>query len=224
MSKYSSKVCLDKSGPWGYKKNTMSGHHHGTLKRAENFAAEGKIEECIAVCDEMISDNAVNAPALNLKGFCLASLGRFDAAMPLFKLARLYLPDDPDIRYNLGKVLDDTGDLAGAILEYTEALKLAGGHRKSLLCRGSVRLRKGDLAQALDDLNAFLKMEPDLAEGLRLRGACLLLMDDTKGADVDFKAAIKADPQLKDDIDALKSRYSRLPDPRKKKRGADPRA
>ncbi len=178
------------------------------MKRAEALIDNGQYGACVELCNSIIRNHPENAAALNLKGFCLASLGRFEDAKPLFKLARLYLPNYPDIRYNLGKVLDDTGDLEGALEEYNETLKLDIDHRKALLCRGSVRLRRGEYKESLEDLNKLLAIEPDLAEGLRLRGACRLILGRPEDAERDFDLAVQADPDLKDDIEALRTRYS----------------
>ena len=58
-------------------------------------------------------------------GWLLFQHGRVDAALPLLRDARLRAPDNPEIRYHLGKVLMTTGRKAEAKAELREALRLS---------------------------------------------------------------------------------------------------
>ena len=97
------------------------------LQKAEALADQEKFEEAGALCAGVLASEPENAAALNLRGFCLARLGRPAEALPFFKRARLHLPIYAIIRYNLAVALEETGDLPGAVEEYSEALRLESG-------------------------------------------------------------------------------------------------
>ncbi len=98
------------------------------LQRAEALADADKFEQAGALCAQVLAQDPQSAAALNLRGYCLACLGRPAEALPFFKLARLYLPVYAPIRYNLAVALEENGKLKEAAEEYAEALKLDSGH------------------------------------------------------------------------------------------------
>lgn len=183
-------------------------NENAILQRADALAGAGHLAEAAALCDQVLARQADSAAALNLKGFCLATQGDPAAALPLFKLARLYLPIHAGIRYNLAKALEDTGDEPGALEELGEVLKLESGHLDARLDRGSLRLRRGDLNGAHDDLSAVITSHPQEPEGFVLRGACLLMQRQLELAQADFSQALALDPSLKPRIDKIRSDHA----------------
>lgn len=164
-----------------------------------------RFDEALSLCDQVLALKADNAAALNLKGFCLASQGKAGEALPLFKLARLYLPIYADIRYNLAKALEDTGDEAGAVEEYGEVLKLNSAYLDAWLNRGSLRMRRGKLDEAFADLSEAIARDPREPECFVLRGACQLLMRRPADAENDFNKALALDPRSKSRIEKLRA-------------------
>jgi tetratricopeptide (TPR) repeat protein len=134
-----------------------------TLKRAEALADAACLEEALALCEAVLRDATDSAAALNLKGFCLAGLGRPADALEAFRLARFHLPVYAPIRFNFARALEETGQPEAALEEYGAALALDPEDARARLCRGLLRLARGaheaageDLAHALGDNGARL--------------------------------------------------------------------
>ncbi len=65
-----------------------------------------------------------------------------------------------EARFDLGVVLAQTGDLAGAEEALTKASKLAGGDEDVAIALAEVRRRRGSTKDAADGLEEFLKANP----------------------------------------------------------------
>jgi len=50
------------------------------LRRAEALWAEGRAEDALRACDEVLSDDPRSAAALTIKGFCLMTGGKLPEA------------------------------------------------------------------------------------------------------------------------------------------------
>lgn len=173
------------------------------LKGAESLADAEKWGEAIASCDRVLAARPDSAAALNLKGYCLAMTGRHAEALPLFKLARLYVPDYMPIRFNLARALEKTGDAAGALAEYGEVLKLDGDQIDARLARIALREAAGDEAGTGADLDELVRRHPDLPCARLLRGGWHLTRGRKERALPDLNRAVEMDPALKAEIDAL---------------------
>lgn len=138
--------------------------------RAEALANAGVFDEAERLCDRVIAEDADDAAALNLKGFCLASQGRPAEALPFFRLACLHLPSFPAIRYNLGKALEDTGDTIAALAEYDETLRLDADHARARGSRAALRAEAGDVTGAGADFDELIRRDPANARAYLLRG------------------------------------------------------
>lgn len=182
----------------------MNGHERlAMLKWGDTLSNQGKFPETIALCDLVLSEEPENAIALNLKGFCLGSLGRNADARACFKLATLYLPVDALIRYNLGKALDEAGDSEAALAEYSESLRLSPGQFVARVSRGALLVDLGDSSGAMNDFDELVGRYPDNARALMLRGGCLLVMKRFVEGHTDLKKALKLELGLQAEVDRL---------------------
>jgi hypothetical protein len=72
-------------------------------------------------------------------------------------------PAAAEAHFNLGVVLKDAGDLAGARREWEVTLRLDPNHARALVQRGTASAVGGDLRSAEDDLTRAIAMEHDIA-------------------------------------------------------------
>lgn len=118
---------------------------------------------------------------------------RRTAAIPILVLASWAVaqaqePDRPQTASDYlcrGDKRLSSGDLDGAIDDFTEAIRLSPGDGAGHRGRGRARYRKGDLQGAIGDLTEAIRLNPLDVRALRLRG-------DAHGDNRDFKAAVAA--------------------------------
>lgn len=110
------------------------------------------------------------------------------------------LPKEADARLHLGRLYEDAGQPAAAVVEYTkwidsrprEDLRMAG----ALNSRCWARALTGEaLDLAVADCNAALKMRPDTAAFLDSRGLVHLRKSDYDKAIADYDAALHLQPK-----------------------------
>ena len=87
------------------------------------------------------------------------------------------------------------GDFKGAIVDYTEAIRLNPRYAEAYGTRGIVRYLLFDYQGAINDYNLALKINPNDAQAYNNRGLARSDSGDYKGALADFNQAIKINPK-----------------------------
>lgn len=107
------------------------------------------------------------AATLAAFGAWLASVGRPVEASKRLDEALKLDPANAAAHVNLGNLLDDRGDVAGAEAEYRRALQLDADNAAALYDLGVLLLEAGRREDALDPLRRYAEMKPDDAEARR---------------------------------------------------------
>lgn len=133
------------------------------FKQSQAYYYAKKYEKSIEIVDSVLLEKPGHIRALNLKGLSLLKIGKLDLAKSYFEKALNLDPDDFMIAYNLGTVLQESGNHELATEYFIKALQkrpmLQGYlHLGNSLCF----LGKYDLAQ--EYLNKGLQHHPKNAE------------------------------------------------------------
>lgn len=104
----------------------------------------------------------------------------------------------------------DRNDVAGAIVDFGEAIRLAPTRADLLQHRAEAWLRSGKVALARQDLDAALAIQPDDHRLLTRRAQLRLAMGDRAGARADTDAAAAHLPRGSLDVMPVVSLYERL--------------
>ena len=97
--------------------------------------------------------------------------------------------------FNLGYTKQVSGDLAGSIRDYDEAIRLNPNYYRAYYNRSIARLNTGDLDGALDDANEAIRLNPQSAGAYSVRGGVRDHKGDFDGAMQDYSKAIQLHPQ-----------------------------
>jgi tetratricopeptide (TPR) repeat protein len=104
-------------------------------------------------------------------------------------------PDDFEAHYNLAALLQIKGDLPGALLQFTEAVRVRPDDSTANNALGGVLLASGHLDGAIGYLNTALKERPDYFDAHYNLGNALASQGDFQGALLHFRAAVRLNPQ-----------------------------
>jgi len=128
-------------------------------------------------------------------------------------------PVDYDNRAQFKKA---TGDLSGALADYSHAIQIDSKYAPAYNGRGNIKRAKRDLDGALADYNRAIELNGDNATAYYNRGLTKQTKGDLDGALADFNPAIKLDPKnasayhsrgaaraMKDDLDGALADYNR---------------
>ncbi|GCL37175.1 TPR repeat-containing protein [Sphaerospermopsis reniformis] len=152
-------------------------------------------------------------PVLNQQGEVIGIHGRGDefenrnlnryAGVPINTFIRLstgVTAKPPTVRLNvddyfaLGLDKQNKGDNRGAIVAYTEAIKINPNYAQAYIGRGNARNDLGDKQGAIDDYNQAIKINPNYADAYYNRGIVRDDLGDKQGAIDDYNQAIKFNP------------------------------
>jgi tetratricopeptide (TPR) repeat protein/mono/diheme cytochrome c family protein len=104
-------------------------------------------------------------------------------------------PEDFEAHYNLAALFQMKGELSGAVLQFTEAVRIRPDDPTANNALGAVLLAGGQIDGAIPHLNTALKGRPDYFDAHYNLGNALAAQGDFAGALTHFQAAVRLHPQ-----------------------------
>lgn len=104
-------------------------------------------------------------------------------------------PEDFEAHYNLAALLQLKGEMSGAVLQFSEAVRIRPEDSTANNALGAVLLASGHLDGAIVHLNTALKGRPDYFDAHYNLGNALAAQGDFPGALLHFRAAVRLNPQ-----------------------------
>jgi tetratricopeptide (TPR) repeat protein len=145
------------------------------VKRAPLLVLLAFAAACGGAPKKKVATSATTAPAVPhaaakmLSGVEFAkSPGGRDRAIGLMREAIAIDPNFWEAHYDLGILLAQTGDLAGAEPSLEKAAKLAPDSEEIATALGQIRRRRGENRKAADGLQVFVEQHPDAKEARAL--------------------------------------------------------
>jgi Flp pilus assembly protein TadD/mono/diheme cytochrome c family protein len=100
-------------------------------------------------------------------------------------------PEDFEAHYNLAALLQMKGQVPGAVLQFSEAVRIRPDDATANNALGAVLLGSGRIAEAIPHLNTALKRRPDYFDAHYNLGNALAAQGDFLGALTHFRAAVR---------------------------------
>ncbi|MDP2226912.1 MAG: tetratricopeptide repeat protein [Moraxellaceae bacterium] len=122
--------------------------------------ALGEIPQAVQCFADALRRNPAHASAASALGSLYAGLGRKREAEALFRQT-LTRVEDAQLRFNLAVMLEDRGDNAAALAEYSAVLRLAPGHYGARHNRAGLHAREQRLQDAADDYRELVRQHPE---------------------------------------------------------------
>src|SRR5271163_96463 len=104
-------------------------------------------------------------------------------------------PDDFEAHYNLAALLQMRGNLSGALLQFSEAVRIRPEDPIANNALGAVLLASGQVEGAIPHLKTALASRPDYFDAHYNLGNALASKGDFGGALTHFRAAVRLNPQ-----------------------------
>ncbi len=165
------------------------------MGQARLAALDGRIDEAIAIADEVKAGDPKNADAFLLKAGLLAAKGEAEAARAEVRGAvdadERHLP----ARFALISQLIDERDFDGAAAQIAQARKHARGDLRVNYFEGLLALRKGDVQRAREQVLQVLKHAPEHVPSLVLAGAVELQSNQPLAAEAYLRKAVSQVPE-----------------------------
>ena len=174
--------------------NDNKAHYH----LAEIHAAEGEYEEALEVLAGLEETGEERAPARNLKGECLLSLGRLDEAEAELRLALSMDDQLSDAWYNLALLFEERGDGSRALEAYETRLEMAPRDFRSHFNVAKLYGAMGDPARMEASFRAAIEHNEDFAIGYLYLSKVLLDKGELAAAEETALRglALEPDPEM----------------------------
>jgi Flp pilus assembly protein TadD/mono/diheme cytochrome c family protein len=104
-------------------------------------------------------------------------------------------PEDFEAHYNLAALFQMKGNFSGAVLQFTEAVRIRPADPTANNALGAVLLASGNVDGAIAYLNTALARRPDYFDAHYNLGNALASQGDFPGALLHFRAAVRLNPQ-----------------------------
>jgi Tfp pilus assembly protein PilF len=128
---------------------------------AQVYAREGKYELASMVLANALAIDAKDASTLNALGLVHLGLKERPQALERFRQAAALRPDFAEARNNLGALLNEGEDYAGARVELEAAVRAAPDFATAHLNLGNAYRGEGDFPRALAEYERVLQLQPD---------------------------------------------------------------
>ena len=127
------------------------------------------------------------------RGVAFMRQGNVDAAMREYRAAIDAKPDYEFARANLATMLEEKGDIQGAIVQY-KAILTANPNPQAYYNLGMILLRRGKLEEAIECLRRAAKLQPTMEMVRCSLGEALRMTGRTAEAEQEFSQAIRDNP------------------------------
>jgi protein O-mannosyl-transferase len=148
----------------------------------------------VTLFQHALAVTSYNSPAYLHVGVGLAHERKFPAALEHFRAALQWDPEDADTRYNLGRVLMETGKLEQAIQQFRLALGSNPAHALAHKSLGAALWKYGQPAEALLHYTETVRLKPDDPEAQYLLGLALVEQRKYPEAEAHIQQAVKLKP------------------------------
>lgn len=124
---------------------------------------------------------------------CCRELGDFPQALEVISQAQQMRPDDPDLISSKADILGESGDVEGAIAEWTRYIDSAPDSFGGYYRRGFFKDLSQQTDAAIEDYDMSIMLNPDYAYAYLGKGDMLMRKGQTEGAMEAYRKVIELD-------------------------------
>ncbi|MDP3000111.1 MAG: tetratricopeptide repeat protein [Bryobacterales bacterium] len=170
-------------------------------KTAEALIYNNKKPEASQLLDAVLKDNPADNDALAMRASLRLQTGNRDqiqAALGDLQSVIRRLPENPVLRFEVGRAHLAKGDAEQARLQFAEAVRLRPDYIPPRLALAQLDLSKGDFSRALQGSGEVLDLDPNNLSAKLLRSSALIGMGDKTKARDELQQTLKAQPGSRD--------------------------
>ncbi len=171
---------------------------------ANGLFSLNQYHECLEACEKSLSLKEY-PPAIQLKNIVMKILKKEQKQeadrepaqiLTLESSAPIETPSDAELFKNSGYDKLDSGDNAGAIVDFTEALRLKPNNEEIFLAQSIAKCRLGNYKSAIEDCDAIIRINPHNLYAYIDRAWAKLVLGNHKDALADYNTALDLNETL----------------------------
>ncbi len=170
-------------------------------RMAEALVASGRKAEAAQLLDNALKENPKDNDALGMRAALLLQTGdrqQVQGAINDLQLVLRRTPDNPVLRFELGRAYVIKGETELGRLQFEEAMKLRPDYIPPRLALAQLHLKKGEFPKTLEDIRQILQLEPSNIFARLIRSSALIGLGDGKQARLVIGETLKMQPGSRD--------------------------
>ncbi len=170
-------------------------------KIVETLAQQRKFGEAAQVVETILKDDPKDVDALAMRAALSLQAGdrtQLQSAINDLQAAITRAPNNPVLRFNIGRAYLAKNDLDQARQQFREAMKLRPDYLPPQIALATIELGRRDWSKALQAANDILKLDPANLVARLIRSNALIGMGDRGQARTEVVEVLKTNPKLAD--------------------------
>ena len=161
------------------------------LSRAKSLYKDGKYQESLVLCDQILEKDPKNTGAYNTRGACKYRLGQYEEAIADYDSAIAYGLHDEVIYDNRANSKRALGHYASAIQDHNQAILIKPESAMLWRGRASTYYAWKHYEEAMKDVNEAIRLQPNDSYAQELRGLIFVSIGDYRNAEDAYTKAIQ---------------------------------
>jgi tetratricopeptide (TPR) repeat protein len=166
-----------------------------SLAEAIAYHQAGNLEIADGIYESLLNNEPLNVQLLSLRGLVAQSLLRFEPAIKFFKKANQLLPNDPNIKLQLGLLHTQMDELILANSFYQEAIQYSPNPFEPLVNYGNNLTKLHLYQEAFNAYQEALKINPGNAQIHYNMGTMFLKAMNPDNAIIRLEEAVRLNPE-----------------------------
>lgn len=168
-------------------------------KIVETLARQRKMGEAAQVVEAILKDDPKDVDALAMRASLSLQTGnrtQLQSAINDLQMAVTRAPQNPVLRFNIGRAYLAKGELDQARQQFREAVKLRADYLPPQIALASMEIQRGDFAKALQAADDILKVDPNNLVGRLIHANAQSGLGDRQKARAEVLEILKNNPKL----------------------------
>lgn len=170
-------------------------------KTAETLIYSNKKTEASQLLETVLKDNPSDSEALAMRASLRLQTGnreQIQSAISDLQSVIRRMPENPVLRFEIGRAHLAKGDAEQARLQFAEAMRLRPDYVPPRLAMAQLDLTKGDFARAMQGAGEVLDLDPNNLPAKLVRSSALIGMGDKVRARDELRQTLKLAPGSRD--------------------------
>ncbi|HYZ82973.1 MAG TPA: tetratricopeptide repeat protein [Bryobacteraceae bacterium] len=165
----------------------------------EVYVLQNKIKDAQVILEDILKTNPKDDEAIAIRASLLMLTGTRDqlqTAINDLQSVQSRMPENPVVRFNLGRAHLAKGDLQKAKIQFEEAIKLRSDYLLPRLALAQMQQQSGEYGKVIQMTSEVLNFDPANLQAKLLRTRALIGMGETKQARSELDRMLQASPSL----------------------------
>ena len=163
--------------------------------------AQNRSAEALEICEKILKEDKNDAEAIAMRASLWLYAGKpeqINSAITELQSVIAKMPDNFVLRYNLGRALMSKGDVDGARVQFSDAIKIRPDYLPARLALAQIQIVRGEFAAALAAASEILQVDPNNQFARLIRARAFFAQNKFSESRAVLEETLKLNPSQRD--------------------------